>query len=155
MRASVTIFASIAAIVALAACQEQKTIVVEQASAGSVAAAGVPAAAPPHRPAAVHTPCDAPAGTGPFEHFGKPSQSQPVRWPERAISENVAGCAGARFRIGPDGAAQDVTVMAEYPAGYGFGDTIRQALETTRWPGRDDLAWHYLVIIRKASPSQG
>jgi hypothetical protein len=45
--------------------------------------------------------------------------------------------------------------MAEYPASYGFGDTIRQALAASRWPARDDLAWHYLVIIRKASAPQG
>jgi hypothetical protein len=129
--------------------------VLEQASAGSVAAAGVPAAPPPPRRTAIHTPCDAPAGTGPFERPGAPTHSEPVRWPERAISENVAGCAGARFRIGPDGSAQDVTVMADYPAGYGFGDTIRQALTVSRWAARDDLAWHYLVIIRKASAPQG
>jgi hypothetical protein len=117
--------------------------------------AGIPVAPPPPRRVAVHTPCDAPAGTGPFEHAPKTIAGEPVRWPERAIAENIAGCAGARFRIGPDGTAQDVTVMAEYPAGYDFGGTLRQALATARWPVRDDLAWHYLVIIRKPAPPQG
>ncbi len=139
----------------LAGCQEQKTVVLEQASAGSVAATG--AAPAPRPPQHVHTPCDAPAGTGPFERTDRPAQSQPVRYPQRVIDENVAGCAGIRFRIGADGTPRDLTALTEYPLGYDFAATARQAIEATRWSPRDDLSWHYIVVIRRraAANTQG
>jgi len=145
VRAGVTIFAGIAAMVALAGCQEQKTVVLEQASAGSVAAAGAPAA--PTRPAPTHgSPCAAPAGTGPFEHVPPPLSSDKVQMPPRAVAEHVRGCAGIRFRIGPDGMPQDISILADYPYGYGFGESGQRIVASAKWAARDDLAWHYLVI---------
>jgi hypothetical protein len=51
--------------------------------------------------------------------------------------------------------AHDVVVMAEYPLGYGFAETARQALGVSRWAPRDDLAWHYIVINRVPSVPRG
>jgi hypothetical protein len=145
VRAGVTIIAGIGAIAVLAGCQEQKTIVLEQASAGSVAAAGVPAAAP--RPPPTHgSPCAAPAGTGPFEHVPPPLSSDKVQMPSRAVAEHVRGCTGIRFRIGSDGLPQDISILAAYPYGYGFGESGQRIVASAKWTPRDDLAWHYLVI---------
>jgi hypothetical protein len=138
--------ASLLAVIALAACQEQRTVVVEQAQAGSVAAQGTPAVPP--RPApkrhAGAAQCEPPWGTGPFTRVGNPISTQPVPKPARALAEHVSGCGGVRFRIGPDGAPQDVDVLAEYPVGYGFGDHVKALIENSRWSPRDDLSWHYV-----------
>jgi hypothetical protein len=143
-RLTVTI-ASLATLTMLAGCQEQRTIVLEQTQAGSMAASGVGAPAPraPVR-AAGAAQCAPPWGAGPFTPMGKPISGQAVPKPPRALAEHVTGCGGVRFRIGPDGAPQDVEVMAEYPVGYGFGDAVRELIETSRWAPRDDLSWHYL-----------
>ncbi|MBV9784252.1 MAG: energy transducer TonB [Acidisphaera sp.] len=66
--------------------------------------------------------------------------------PARALAEHVSGCAGVRFRIASDGSPHDITVMAEYPAGYGFGDTARAVIAAARWPPKDDEAWRYLIL---------
>ena len=137
----VIVAAGIAACVGLAGCQEQRTVVVEQQaqSAGGVA----PVARPQF---AVHySPCAAPRGTGPFEPLTPPVHVESIPKPQRALAEHVNGCAGVRFRIGRDGIPQDIQVMADYPAGYGFGDAVRQMVATSRWTPRDDLAWHYAV----------
>lgn len=133
----------------LAACQEQRTVVLEQSSSANLASntgsgAGMYQAAP--RPSLPPSPCIAPAGTGPFERLHKPLSATTIRKPDRALAEHVHGCAGVRFRIGPDGLPRDMVVMAEYPAGYGFGEVAREAIAGSRWEARDDLSWRYLII---------
>ncbi len=134
--------------VALAAgCQEQRTVVLEQSSAASLAATGAP-------PRIVHSsPCASPRGSGPFERLQQPIGGESVSAPPRAQAAHVAGCAGMRFRIGPDGVPTDVTLVAEYPIGYGFGEAGLYKLKTLRWPPRDDLAWHYLIVNLLPKPS--
>jgi hypothetical protein len=131
--------------VSLAGCQEQRTVVVEQAQAGSVAGSGVPAAPPPpvRKPGGAMQ-CEAPWGTGPFTPMGRPVSTVSVPKPARALAEHVSGCGGVRFRIGSDGLPQDVEILAEYPAGYGYGEMVRQMIVSSRWAPRDDLSWHYL-----------
>jgi hypothetical protein len=60
-----------------------------------------------------------------------------------------------RFRISPDGTPCDITVVADYPVGYGFGDTAVQSIEAMAWPPRDDLAWHYIVVNINPPPHPG
>jgi hypothetical protein len=131
----------------VSACQEQRTVVLEQAQAGSVAA-GAPGgyqAGAPHAPhARGASQCAPPWGSGPFTPMGKPIETVSIPKPARALAEHVSGCGGVRFRIGPDGTPQDVEVLADYPLGYGFGETVRQAVASSRWAPRDDLSWHYL-----------
>jgi hypothetical protein len=135
--------AAVPVVCMVAGCQEQRTIVVEQTQAASMAAAGAPVGAPPaqHK---VASPCTPPWGSGPFTPMGKPIHTENVPKPPRALAEHVSGCGGVRFRIGPDGAPEDVEVLADYPVGYGFGDAVRQVVVTSRWAPRDDLSWHYL-----------
>ena len=124
----------------LCGCQVQNTTVVDQAAA----------AGPASNHVLVHvmapSPCAAPAHTGPFEHLTKPRTSSAVPMPPRALAEHVNGCAGVRFRIGPDGSPRDIAVLAEYPLGYGFADTAHAAIATARWAPVDDMAWRYLII---------
>jgi hypothetical protein len=132
---------------ALAGCQAQKIVVVQQAATANVAAAPPRShPLPPLEHPRPRSPCDAPAGTGPFERTPRPVHTQTIPLPPRVLAEHVSGCAGVRFRIGPDGLAHDMTVMADYPPGYGFGETARQAIAASVWAQRDDLAWHYLVL---------
>jgi|GEM_PF-6978452 hypothetical protein len=135
------------AVLVLAGCQEQRTVILEQQSAAAQAANVAP---PPPRPRAVTqqdtSPCRAPAGTGPFEHLPHVVSSASVPMPPRAMAEHVNGCAGVRFRLAPDGSPTDITVMAEYPAGFGFGATASAAIAASRWPAKDDQAWRYMVI---------
>ncbi|HTZ69543.1 MAG TPA: energy transducer TonB [Acetobacteraceae bacterium] len=135
-----------ASVAMLAGCQQQRTVVVEQAAAGSVSATPPMHVLPPLPHPRAASPCSAPAGTGPFERLPKPLTSFPVVTPARAKIEHITGCAGVRFRIGPDGHAQDITLMAEYPLGYGFGDAALHWLSTATWPPHDDLAGHYAVL---------
>jgi len=154
MRRSVHLATGLAALCALTACQEQRTVVVEQAQASSGAAIGIPA--PPPRPQAQGaSPCAPPWGSGPFTPMGKPVSTRDVPKPPRALAEHVSGCGGVRFRIGPDGTAQDIEVLADYPVGYGFGDTVRQMIATSRWAPRDDLSWHYLNATIRTPRSPG
>jgi hypothetical protein len=95
-------------------------------------------------------PCNAPRGSGPFEPLQKPISDREMPFPARAKADHVSGCAGLRFRIGPDGVAQDVTLVAEYPLSYGFGEAGLAKLAVLRWAPRDDLASHYLVINPRA-----
>jgi hypothetical protein len=142
----------------LGGCQEQKTVVVEQASTASVAAVPPPShpPLPPLPRPRPRTPCDAPAGTGPFERPPRPISTKTIPLPPRVLAEHVSGCAGVRFRIGPDGVARDITVMADYPLGYGFGETARQAIAGSVWAPRDDLAWHYIVFhMNPPAPHRG
>ncbi len=138
----------LAAVLLLASCQEQKTVILEQQSSAALAANAAPPPSPRPRMVAQQdtSPCRAPAGTGPFERLPHPVSSAPVPMPPRALAEHVNGCAGVRFRLAPDGSPTDMTVMAEYPAGYGFGDTASAAITATRWPAKDDQAWRYVVI---------
>ena len=76
--------------------------------------------------------------------MGEPVQTASIPKPARAVAEHVNGCGGVRFRIGPNGMPQDIEVMADYPVGYGFGETVRQAVASSRWAPRDDLSWHYV-----------
>ncbi len=139
-------------LVVLAGCQVQHTTVVEQATMASLTARpGNPppaqAPAPVPRPsAAASSPCAAPAGTGPYELLPRPVYSANTPMPSRAMAEHVNGCAGIRFRLNPDGTPTDISIVADYPAGYGFGETGRAAVQATRWPGRDDAAWRYFII---------
>ncbi len=138
----------------LAACQEQRTVVLEQASSSTLAANGVavPSYQPAPRPSYVPSPCTAPANTGPFERLPHPVSGTTVPMPPRAMAEHVSGCAGVRFRLDADGRPRDIVVMAEYPVGYGFGQTASSAIEGARWPAKDDAAWRYLVINMHPRP---
>jgi hypothetical protein len=98
------------------------------------------------------SPCTAPAGTGPFERLPKPVGGVPVPMPAKAMADNVRGCAGVRFRIGPDGSTRDVAVLTEYPIGYGFADTAKSIVLKTRWPNQDDLAWRFLIVNMNPTP---
>jgi hypothetical protein len=129
----------------LAGCQVQRTVVIEQQSAAALAANGAVGGLP--RPSIQDTsPCRAPAGTGPFEHLDHAVSGTRVAMPARAMAEHVNGCAGVRFRLSPDGTPRDITLMAEYPTGYGFGATAMAAIAGGRWPAKDDDAWRYVVI---------
>ncbi len=131
----------LAVLTMLAGCQVQHTTVVEQANAGG---GGVPV--PVRRPVQQRSPCTAPAGSGPFESLQAPYAHPPVPSPPRAVAEHVNGCAGIRFRIGPDGAPTDVEALTEYPIGYGFAETARAKVEAMRWAPRDDLSWRFLIV---------
>ncbi len=120
-------------------------MVLEQSASANVATDGVPVASP-HRVMHPPSPCASPRGSGPFEPLQPPIANAAVPVPPRAQAEHVAGCAGLRFRIGQDGIATDVTLVAEYPLGYGFGEAGLHKLRILRWSPRDDLAWHYLVV---------
>jgi hypothetical protein len=134
----------VTSIVALTAgCVEQRTVVLNQATAASLAGSGTAGAV---KPVAPPSPCSAPRGSGPYEHLQRPVSDPAVPLPPRALAEHVRGCAGLRFRIGPAGAPQDITLVAEYPVGYGFGDAGLAKLNGLRWAPTDDFAWHYLVI---------
>lgn len=138
----------------LCGCQIQHTTVLEQASSASLAANGmVVAPPPPRRTTVIPSPCQSPPGTGPYEHLSKPMQAASVPMPPRALAEHVRGCAGIRFRIGPDGVPQDITVVADYPAGYGFGEAASDAVSRTRWAPKDDMAWRYLVVNMRPTGS--
>lgn len=131
----------------MAGCQVQHTTVLEQASSATVASNANPAPPVAPRPAPVrYSPCAAPAGTGPFERLSRPVASSSVPMPPKALAEHVDGCAGVRFRLGPDGAPRDIAVLAEYPLGYGFGATAYAAVAAARWPAKDDEAWRYIII---------
>ena len=70
------------------------------------------------------------------------------------MAERRPSCVGMRFRIAPNGAAQDIEAVAEYPLGYGMADFGERAVSAMRWPPKDDLAWRYLVItLRPDRPS--
>ncbi len=128
-------------------------MVVEQSQAAAFSGAQ-PAPAP--RPRVVQTgasQCLPPAGTGPFQAMPRPISTQSVDKPLRALAEHVSGCGGVRFRIGPNGEPEDVSVMAEYPLGYGFGETVRAMIVTSRWAPRDDLSWHYLDATIRTPPA--
>ena len=129
-------------------------MVLEQSQSGAFTAVQpAPVAAAPARPVQVAaSPCLPPAGTGPFQKMPHPISTQSVNKPLRALAEHVSGCGGVRFRIGPYGEPEDVTVMAEYPLGYGFGETVRQMIVTSRWAPRDDLSWHYLDATIRTTP---
>ncbi len=131
---------AICATTMLCGCQVQNTTVVDQTTATGPASRHVVLhiAAP--------SPCTAPAHTGPFERLTRPQTASAVPMPRRALAERVNGCAGVRFRIGPDGSPRDIAVLTEYPLGYGFADTSRAAIAATRWPPGDDMAWRYLII---------
>jgi hypothetical protein len=129
----------------LQGCVEQKTLVTEQASQGTVVAGAAP------RPAPVRhhlSPCAAPAGSGPFERLEPPLNPHgiAIKWSPEAIAANIHGCVGVRYRIGPDGAPHDVTVLTEYPAGFGLGNSVLLAFSDLRWAPRDDLAWHFGIV---------
>jgi hypothetical protein len=124
-------------------CVEQKTVVLDQTGAASLGSGGAPRAP---RPVVQSSPCSAPRGAGPFEHLQRPISDPAVPIPPRALAEHVRGCAGFKFRIGPSGVPQDITLMAEYPVGYGFGDAGIAKLNGLRWAPADDFAWRYLVI---------
>jgi hypothetical protein len=94
------------AAVVLGGCQEQRTVVLEQASAGSVAASAPGYRLPPPRPR-VMSPCAASAGSGPYEPLTPPIKKRKTPLPARAVPEQVRGCAGIRFRISPDGTPRD------------------------------------------------
>ena len=126
--------------VPLGGCQVQSTTVVDQTAAAGAAPGRVAVRV------VARSPCAAPARTGPFERLPRPQSGSAVPMPPRALAEHVDGCAGVRFRIGPDGSPRDIMVLAEYPLGYGFGDTAHTLVGVTRWPPKDDTAWHYLVV---------
>ena len=134
----------LAATAALAGCQVQHTTVLEatQTNGGG----GTPYAVPVHRPVPQHSPCNAPASGGPYEHLSNPVYNPVMTLPEKATAEHVNGCAGVRFRLGPDGVPQDITLVTEYPLGYGFGQYALGKISAMRWAPRDDLSWRFLVI---------
>jgi hypothetical protein len=151
----VTVFRALAcltSLVILQACVEDKTVVVQQASQNAVVAGTAPRPAP-----ARHTsPCAAPAGSGPFERLEAPLNPHGIviSWSPEAVAANVHGCVGVRYRIGPDGAPQDVTVLTEYPAGFGLGNSVLQAFSDLRWKPRDDLAWHFGIVYHNPAGAQ-
>ncbi len=150
-----TVFRALAcltSLVILQACVEDKTVVVQQASQNAVVAGTAPRPAP-----ARHTsPCAAPAGSGPFERLEAPLNPHGIviNWSPEAVAANVHGCVGVRYRIGPDGAPQDVTVLTEYPAGFGLGNSVLLAFSDLRWKPRDDLAWHYGIVYHNPAGAQ-
>ncbi len=148
--------AGLCGVLGLVGCQEQKTVVVEQAQAGGYAGYQPPPPRPqppPVRHVDILAPCSAPAGTGPFEKLPPAVRGGHVPTLERANAEHVAGCAGVRFRIGADGRARDITVMADYPVGYGFGQAGADAIADTQWAPMDDLSWRYLRLLIRPRPS--
>jgi hypothetical protein len=60
--------------------------------------------------------CNAPRGSGPYEHLQRPISDPAAAMPPPAL------------------------------AGYGFGDAGLGKLNGLRWAPIDDFAWHYLVI---------
>jgi pantoate kinase len=72
--------------------------------------------------------------------------------PKRAVTEHVRGCAGIRLHIAPDGTPHDITVVAEVPAGYGFGDAAKQAAASMIWAPVNDSKWQYIVFNQGARP---
>jgi len=64
--------------------------------------------------------------------------------PAQVQTRLTEGCAGALFRVAPDGSVHDIQVLTEWPAGYGVGDYVRRELQATRFqPTADSAAFHY------------
>jgi hypothetical protein len=72
--------------------------------------------------------------------------------PKRVVAERVRGCAGVRLHIAPDGTPHDITVVAEVPPGYGFGDAARQAAASMVWAPFNDTRWQYIVFNEGPPP---
>ena len=136
---------------ALMGCQVQHTTVLE-ASATNAGGGGMAYAVPVRRPPPPRSPCAAPSSGGPYEHLSNPIYNPPLTLPDRALAEHVAGCAGVRFRLGADGVPQELTLMTEYPLGYGFGQRAMDKVSAMRWAPRDDLSWRFLVINQIQPP---
>lgn len=54
-------------------------------------------------------------------------------YPKKARQEGVEGEADARLFIGPDGLPGKIRILSEAPAGYGFGEACKKALQGERW----------------------
>ena len=137
----------------LGGCQVQHTTVLE-ASSTNGGGGGMPVYVPVRRPASPRSPCTAPAGSGPYEHLSNPIYNPEMALPDRALAAHVNGCAGVRFRLGEDGVPRDVTLVTEYPLGYGFGQRALDKVSAMRWEPKDDLSWRFLVI-NQVQPSAG
>lgn len=96
---------------------------------------------------AVRSQCEAPPGTGPFEPTQTPTKPVKLPVPPRVLAESLSTCAGVRFRIGGDGAPIDISVLREFPQGYGVGAVAHELIAQSRWAPRDDLAWHYAIFV--------
>jgi hypothetical protein len=46
----------------------------------------------------------------------------------------------------------DITVVADLPPGYGFGDAAKQAAASMVWAPRNDSAWQYIVFNEGPPP---
>ena len=64
----------------------------------------------------------------------------------QAMQARMAGCAGLRFRIAPDGTPRDVRVAVESPSGYGYGAAAVRALTASRYPPRPAETGPYYTI---------
>lgn len=96
--------------------------------------------------------CNAPPSVGPTKHLPQPVDFTQLYAPPLAAQAHVSGCGGVKFRIGPDGAATDITVVVEYPLGYGFADAARAQVANMRWETKNTAAWRYLVVNLNPPP---
>jgi hypothetical protein len=97
------------------------------------------------------SPCAAPPGTA-YERPPLPIRQTLISAPKRAVTEHVHGCAGIRLHIAPDGSPHDITVVADLPPGYGFGEAAKQAAANMMWAPRNDSAWQYIVFNEGPPP---
>jgi hypothetical protein len=71
--------------------------------------------------------------------LGEPQQTFPSKlehFPAKAMRERVQGWAVMELSVRPDGTVHSVKIVAEEPAGYGFGSAATTYLSEQRYPPR-------------------
>jgi TonB family protein len=69
--------------------------------------------------------------------------------PEAARQKHVAGCAAVTFQLNREGKATNVSVLREFPPGYGYGEAVSEAIRKSRFAppaSKDDLYYRATAI---------
>jgi TonB family protein len=83
------------------------------------------------------------------EPLGDPKQTYPSlldQFPDRAARTGTQGWAVLEFTVAPDGVVSGISIVAEEPQGYGFGDTAEKYLSEQRFPARPKACTYRLPM---------
>jgi hypothetical protein len=63
----------------------------------------------------------------------------------QAKSEKMSGCAAVKFQIDAKGKANNITVIREYPEGYGYGQAVSDAVRRSTYSvPQDPDDWYFV-----------
>ncbi len=83
------------------------------------------------------------------QHYQAAHETTPLGVVSSAAAKaaSLSGCAAVAFQLTHDGKARNITVLREFPIGYGYGTAVSEVIrQATFTPPTSEDTWYYRAI---------